>query len=129
MAGIIKMNAMREKAASASGAYGINLIVSYVGELAEHSAILAQLVTTPRLEPYAISQLGEDISAQYLVMRDAIISTKNAIVNGLPKDAQGNIQQFKLDAEGRQQVNTLAPNDPLSVGYRNVLDTLLSTIN
>ena len=76
---------------------------------------------------YATSQLGEDVTQDFIDMENAATAAATMIITAFPKDGSNYLLIEQIDAQGDRTEREFTPAQ--TAGLRAALDTLIATID
>ena len=106
-----------------------NVVLAIVSNLRSSIQRMQELASTPGLATYAKEQVDDptyDIAAEFVAMRDAMVSARNSIVAMFPKDGNGFLLYQSFDVDGAIIIRTFSGTQLNAVV--SLLDVVIASI-
>lgn len=119
-----------QRAAMVSATVSADIPVSVIQHLGQVITILDTLASTPGLPAYAKAQVNDsnyDIASEYTGMRTAMVSARDNLIAGFPKDGNGFLLYQTLSAAGAVQYRTFTAAQLASAVA--LIDAVIATIS
>lgn len=129
LSAIIRQQAVQMRAEAATDIQ-VMRIANSVSYLAGTRAQLAALTGTPGLQQYVRDQFGNqaiDLVTSFNAMTSALSNVVTWVAANFPRDAAGNLQERKFDAQGNITNNVIQA--AALAQYRTLLDALIATLD
>ena len=126
----IKQQAQSYSALLAAGPVNVSQIFQALDNIRSPLVIFNQVAAIPGIAAYAQAQFNDpayNVASEFTAMVNAVQAVIDWVVTNFPKDAQGFIQAYKLNADGSRLQTTFTTAQ--TAGLKTALDAVVAAIN